>query len=69
MAIVVDVVGIAVEARVVAVPHRFAEVDKPLRRPEMLLSAISSAVLPARLKGVLDRINRIDRIGRIIKSC
>ena len=47
MAVLVDVVGIAVEARVVAVPHRFAEVDEPRRRPEMLLAALARAVLAA----------------------
>ena len=47
MAVLVDVVGIAVEARVVAVPHRLAEVDEPLRRPEMLLAALARTVRAA----------------------
>ena len=69
MAIGVDVVGITVEARVVAVPHRLAEVDEPRRRPEVLLSAFALTVLSAGRECGLDRINRIDRIGWIISSC
>ena len=53
MAVLVDVVGIAVEARVVAVPHRLAEVDEPRRRPEVLLSAFALTVFAAGRQCVL----------------
>ena len=38
MALLVNIVGVAFEARVVIVAHGLAEVDETLRRPEMLLS-------------------------------
>ena len=43
----VKVVGVAVEAGVVVVAHRLAEVDEALRRPEVLLAALARAVLAA----------------------
>ena len=51
MALLVDGVGVAVEARVVVVAHRLAEVDEPLRRPEVLLSGFPCPVLPAGREG------------------
>ena len=65
MALLVDVVGVALEARIVVVSHGLAEVDEALRRPQMLLAFFPCPILPARGKRVLDRINRIDRIGCI----
>ena len=47
-AVVVDGVGVAVEARVVAGAHRLAEVRDALRRPEVLLAVLAEAVLAAR---------------------
>ena len=47
LALLVDIVGVAFEARVVVVAHGLAEVDKALRRPEMLLSIFPCPVLAA----------------------
>ena len=66
MAIGVDVVGIAFEARVIIVAHGLPEVDESLRSPEMLLATLAKTVLSAGRECGLGRINRIDRIGWII---
>ena len=54
MAMLVDVVGVAVEAGVVVVAHGLAEVDEPLRGPEVLFAALARAVFAAgRKRGML----------------
>ena len=47
VAVLVDVVGVAVEAGVVVVAHGLAEVDEPLRVPEVLFAALARAVFAA----------------------
>ena len=47
VAVLVDVVGVAVEAGVVVVAHGLAEVDEPLRVPEVFFSALARAVFTA----------------------
>ena len=54
VAVLVDVVGVALEAGVVVVAHGLAEVDQALRVPEMLLAALARAVFSAgRKRGML----------------
>ena len=47
MAVLVDGVGVAMEARVVVLAHGFAEVRDALRIPQVLHAALAVAVLPA----------------------
>ena len=44
-ALVVDGIGVAFETREVVVAHRLAEVDEPLRIPEMFLPFLAATVL------------------------
>ena len=53
-AVLVDVVGVAVETGVVVVAHGLAEVDEPLLVPKVLFAALARAVFAAgRKRGML----------------